>query len=826
MDLISSDGDIFRINFGQQSYHLPSTSSDICNTLLFMDSPSNSIPNLQQEAQGSSSTQFAEHDNDRVPMAVPSQTDQNVTVSQSSDNLRRSRRVPKPRTSIYDEYEEELKERANKPKRKRPAPPKKKPSSTQNSKPNDKVEKKKVTTIVKDGKPTLKANDKKVAPKPKPAHEQVEPALVPSNWTSVIPLLTSDFKNQYSVISRLKNPNMKPVPYAGDIIKLMAFINKFGSFFHSDLQNLSFQDFEVGLDLYPGDPKGNAAGIMKGTNDTPLLLYPDFMAIKDIVCCQDKMNLLFLTLLDLTFAEGFDGKSAKKKGPLTTWENLKSSSKKVFSNPLYRLRLVAREWGYPREWRQQLPSDQDISKPRSALFEQDEQTPVVDPSHPEILTPNIYTWNTNEPLLLESDPLQNREIDKNGILALKPTDRVILLRVLTDWCASHSPAIHNEIYKLTHGKKDPVFGIQTQQVPRYAVEGVDNTMNQFKKLCTLIQSRYEIRSKKKHFVKQLKEGKKPDLSRKLEILKGIKADLKNVVKSEKDELLLSLYDKWVPLFEGELPDQPLANPFSERLYKLRLQEFFLGRVPHIGDFYMPRLHSYDESLEMSTFTDLRSLQALLSKFKNNEYSAFTLFENDGQSMSAQFKLFYHDTPSLAHDVAQGRNTSGKVYWYELCHDSATLLEFLDFLDYKISKPQDEKKEGNEKEKEMLDSEAQTLEQKPTATTDSNLSMNTNPLPKDAKYNTARKKLQILKEFLSDYYFILRQFEQMKVQFADMKPGKRQLRRIQRQTVNYNTEYDSEEYVDDEEENEEVDIYDDDNENDSSFDDGRAKRQRN
>lgn len=786
-----------------------------------MDSPSNSIQNLQQEAQGSSSAQLADHDHDRVSMAMPLQTDQSVSVSQSSDNLRRSRRVPKPRTSIYDEYEEELKERANKPKRKRPAPPKKKAPSTQNSKSNDKVEKKKTTSIAKDGKPTLKTNDKKVAPKPKPAHEQVEPALIPSNWTSVIPLLTSDFKNQYSVISRLKNPNMKPVPYAGDIIKLMAFINKFSSFFHSDLQNLSFQDFEVGLDLYPGDPNGSAAGIVKGPEDTSLLLYPDFMAIKDIVYCQDKMNLLFLSLLDLTFTENFDGKSAKKKGPLTTWENLKSSSKKVFSNPLYRLRLVAREWGYPREWRQQLPSDQDISKPKTALFEQDEQTPVVDPSHPEILTPNIYTWNANEPLPLESDPLYNREMDKNGILALKPMDRVVLLRALTDWCASHSSAIHDEIYKLTHGKKDPVFGIQTQQVPRYTIEGVDNTINQFKKLCSLIQSRYEIRSKKKHFVKQLKEGKKPDLSRKLEILKKIKAELKNAVKSEKDELLFSLYDKWVPLFEGELPDQPLANPFLERLYKLRLQEFFLGRVPHIGDFYMPRLHSYGDSLEMSTFTDLRNLQALLSKFKNNEYNAFTLFENDGQSMSAQFKLFYHDTPSLAHDVARGRNTSGKVYWYELCHDSATLLEFLEFLDYKIVKPQDEKKEGNEKEKEALNNEAHILEQK--STTDNNPSINTNPLPKDAKYNTARKKLQILKEFLSDYYFILRQFEQMKVQFADMKPGKRQLRRIQRQTVNYNTEYDSEEYVDDEEDDE-ADIYDD-NDNDSSFDDGRVKRQR-
>ena len=65
-----------------------------------MDSPSNSIQNLQQEAQGSSSAQLADHDHDRVSMTMPLQTDQSVSVSQSSDNLRRSRRVPKPRTSI------------------------------------------------------------------------------------------------------------------------------------------------------------------------------------------------------------------------------------------------------------------------------------------------------------------------------------------------------------------------------------------------------------------------------------------------------------------------------------------------------------------------------------------------------------------------------------------------------------------------------------------------------------------------------------------------------------------------------------------------------
>lgn len=235
------------------------------------------------------------------------------------------------------------------------------------------------------------------------------------------------------------------------------------------------------------------------------------------------------------------------------------------------------------------------------------------------------------------------------------------------------------------------------------------------------------------------------------------------------------------------------------------------------------------------------MQELLSKFKDNKYNAFTLFENDGQSMSAQFKLFYHDTPSLAHDVAQGKNTLGKVYWYEMCHDSATLLEFLEFLDCKIAKPKDEKKEEKDGEKDsVVVTEAPTVEQKPNSAADSNTSLNTNPLPKDAKYNTARRKLQILKDFLHDYYYILRELEQMKVQFADMKPGKRQLRRIQRQNVNYNTEYDSEEYVDDEdddvddddddddemeEEEEDDDDDDDDEKNDSFSSNGRTKRQR-
>lgn len=114
-----------------------------------MDSQPDSIQNLQQEAQGDSSTPVADLNHDRIPLDTSSQTDFNTTTSQSLDNLRRSRRVPKPRSSIYDEYEEELKERANKPKRKRPAASKKKPSTTQKDKPSSKVEKRRLPRLIR-----------------------------------------------------------------------------------------------------------------------------------------------------------------------------------------------------------------------------------------------------------------------------------------------------------------------------------------------------------------------------------------------------------------------------------------------------------------------------------------------------------------------------------------------------------------------------------------------------------------------------------------------------------------------------------------------------
>lgn len=698
-----------------------------------------------------------------------------VVPVENTTGLRRSTRVHKPRTDISFEEDEIF------------APKK------------HKKKKKKVTKKVKgDGKKTVSHKSVnnhstlKITLSKKPAKLLVkhaatptpslqEPILNPGDWTSNVPLLSSDFKTHQSVVSRLKSPNMKSVPYAGDVIKSMTFVNKFNRYFAAELQNLSFQDYEIGLDLYPEPVVGKVPKQQQQQVEMTKqrkLLYQDYIPVKEVIGYQDKMNLLFLSLLNLIFTQV---KKDEEFEPITLNE-INSSSKKAFAPLMTLLRERCRSWGYPREWRSPCLVP-DVSKPISSLFPVNDNGPPVDPNNPEILTRNIYTWFQSSPVPLEDDPIQNPDLDRMGILALNPADRIVLLRALTDWCSGYSTLIHNEIYHLSHFKKDQAFGVHTQHVPRYFVEGAEPTFKKFVKLTSLVQARFEIRSKKKHFRKLLKEGKNNDFGKKLEILKEIKDALKNVPKEEKEKTIISLYDKWAQVFEGELNDNPLNNPFDDELYKLRSQEFFIGRVPHMGDFYLPRLQTYCETQSINTFTDLRTLKELLQKFSTHEYNTYTLFENYGQLMSAQFKLFYHDSPSLIRDTARGVNTVGKVYWYEMCHDSKSLKEFLEVLDYKIALP----KEKEDNEGEQQDESAINEEKSETSL------VNKHPLPKDARYNTARNKLKMLHEYLSELYYILVEFEQLKVQYADMNPGKRQLRRMQTRT--YTTEYDSEGDVD-------------------------------
>lgn len=666
--------------------------------------------------------------------------------------------------------------------------------------------------------------------------EFYEPPVIDNNWTPNMPLPSTEFKTHHSILSRMKNPNMRPVAYAGDVVKLMSFVNKFHLFFAPELLNLSFQDFEVGLDLYPGSATGSASGIFD-TKTQRNLYYQDMIPVKNVVAAQDRMNLLFLTLLKLTFSTSKSTEIQTKAQPQATMSQLKTS-KKLYSTLVKQLRENARVWGYPREWRDSSLTNEELATPQTRLFENDDGGLPVDPKNPEILTSNIYTWSRREPVPFENDPLQNTELDKKGILALEPEDRIICLRALTDWCGAQSPRIRTETYHLSHFKRDPTFGIQTYHAPRYLVEGPAVTYAQFKKLCSIIQSRYEIRSKKKHVKKHLRNGRRPDLALKLNLLKEIKATLSAVPKEERDKTLISLYDKWCKLFNGEILDNPLSDPFEDELYRLRQQEFFVGRVPHIGDFFLPRLQTYPSSPVASTYLDLRNLQSLFEDYANGTIDAFTLFENHGQSMSQQFKLLYRDTPALLRDTVQGKATCSKNYWYEMCHDCQTLQEFLEFLDYKIvpGEPSQDSGSAQEQGKEaptedMPQTDLPTVNhqvevpssevEKPKENGekkggDSTSTINKHPLPKESRFNAARNKLKCLKDFLSGMLPVLRVFEQLRQEYSDMKPGKRVLRRSQRRGADYDTGAASEEEEVDDEYLEEVD--EEENASDESVDD--------
>ncbi|CCK69319.1 Ioc3p KNAG_0C02070 [Huiozyma naganishii CBS 8797] len=716
----------------------------------------------------------------------------------TNTGLRRSARVPKPRVDIEIEYSTEKR------------PYKKRAKTAGKPGPKPKKTSKGAKTSVKDaGK-----NDKKKDPKPNakkpgqvskksatkgsalPAQKKStsnpissgiglqEPVLTGTNWASATPLLNSDFKTQHSIVSRLKSPNTIMVPYAGDIIKIMSFINKFSVLFGSDLLGLSFQDFEIGLDLYPGASSGSFMGVYSDMKQK-YVLYQDILPIKDVIASQDKVTLLFVTLLKVVYAK------EKDIGEPLELQDVKPFPKKAVKSTLEKLQTDAKEWGYPMEWR--AFANIDRKTPINKHFEHDDTVPV-DTKVPHILCPNIYDWPSNAPLEDEQNPLKTPELADKGILALQPNDRVIMLRALVDWCVTQSIQVHNQIHHLSHLKFEPEFGVQTQHVPRYLIDGDKSTFLLFKKLCHLVQNRLEIRSKKKHYKKLLRQGKQPELQKKLDTIKEIKDALQKADDPEQeDRLLTSFYDKWVSVFEGELHDNPLANPFANEVYQLRCQEFFIGRIPHMGDFYLPRLHSYGSDAKISTFTDLRTLNDILQKFQEGVYNSDTLFENFGQNMSSQFKVLYHDTPSLVRDVNKGVSTHGKVYWYEVCHDLKTLQEFIELIDLKIFRAPAKTDvtatiaDGPLASKEVTPVANEPVEKPdaPSASKDKmthDTTVNKHPLPKDPKYNLSRARLQIMKDYLSKMHFVLAAYEDLKEKYGDMKPGRRQLRRVHK--LNY------------------------------------------
>ncbi|CCH59932.1 hypothetical protein TBLA_0C01170 [Henningerozyma blattae CBS 6284] len=465
-------------------------------------------------------------------------------------------------------------------------------------------------------------------------------------------------------------PYSKVIPYARYIVKIMTFINKFESFFPLELLDLSYQDFEIGLSLI----------------DEKLLEKNEESALKLI---RDKMDLLCLSLLKLLFAKE-NNEVFKPRGSIMNYRKTKSPYGKL----LQQLRKSLDIYGYPIEWKTQEYDSENNSQ--NTLHDKMNEEPV-DPNHPEILIPD-NPYSTNFLLLpLEEDPLQNRRIEKVGLIALEPLDRVIFLSTLCTWCLSYSVPIRTEINYLTNIFKGYV-SVDTQYVPRYLKKGSFETKHDFLNLCKKVEIRIEKRKRRRGLNPASQSQRTKDLKAQLDILDSIKKSLKFVkTTTEKNEInLIKNYKKWCQIFDIEssliVESNPISNPYKELQYKLRLNEFFVNRIPKIGDFYIPRLHTYSllkskstNNEEFSVYTDLINLETLLDEFKNGNYTARDIYysiKNSNLTISLRFKLLFHNTSGAINGInfTEKRFKACDNYWYEICYDSKSLLTFIKYLE--------------------------------------------------------------------------------------------------------------------------------------------------
>lgn len=445
--------------------------------------------------------------------------------------------------------------------------------------------------------------------------------LYTKNWCAAIPLpsrLSDEDQSNNADIPQIEKPNLNdilkqessdlliPLLYAGKIIRIMSFLNKFHTFFNTtELLTLSFQDFENGLN------------IKESTED-----------ISIIKNCQDKMNYLYYSLLRLLF---------DNQQKTATFEHF-LELRHPYSRYIPLLRKSCFEWGIVKEWRN-----------------------------------------------LEEGGFFTTGIEKVGLFALKPMDRLIILDSLVLYCLSQSSAIHDVIQEINHDKRDLALVDESYYVTRYFLKGSQNTINSFESLCEQVQ--FHLERKRVNMIKK-KRVMKEEFKDQCKVLRECKEIIRNISPNEdKSKMIISLYDKWLVLFEGIILDNPLNDPYNDDLYTLRLLDFFVGRISEIGDFYLPQLHVFQQgNNDFALFKDLISLLKLFEKFDKGEIDSISLFEEFHGTVSNQFKVFFHDRRNIASQLSfkdTYDNTDG-VYWYEICNDTKSLQTFIGKLDELIS----------------------------------------------------------------------------------------------------------------------------------------------
>lgn len=208
--------------------------------------------------------------------------------------------------------------------------------------------------------------------------------------------------------------------YAGDIVYVIAFLNKFRDILY--IYNIGPQDIEEGLSL--GQEDGNNSYV------SPL------------------MELLYCNLLTLIL---------NRKKPIQPTSQ---------ANAISELKSMLPTLGLPKQWRQ----DQIVVTVK--VSPKDFEDPV-DPNNSQVLQSEIYKNSTPPPS--SRNPFLSPDFEKNGLKGIKdPIDRLIMIRCFIQWSFLVSNTVKNYITQSTQaqeilGDKDTYYG------PRSILKGFKNT---------------------------------------------------------------------------------------------------------------------------------------------------------------------------------------------------------------------------------------------------------------------------------------------------------------------------------------------------------------
>ena len=468
------------------------------------------------------------------------------------------------------------------------------------------------------------------------------------SWTPNVPLRNRDFQHFDETIhdAWFKDIDMQQRPFASYIMKIMSFINKFDALFDKALRSISFKDMWEGLSM--------------DIQDGPSTESQERM---------DNINLLLHSLMRLLFWEG-----STTTGFIPAEMSKFKKMKQPYGKMVGKLWSSEKEWGSPKEWRTEFALENKVDESTEP-----DRSLLVDPAVQEILTDTSDVLPLHIPIDKEENPFYScprATIDEFGVFAMPEfKDRVILLHYLVDLNLACSPIIRRDVNELSNVKHDQLF---TYVVPNFLRDGIDQTLEDFADLCESIM--IYINSKR-----NMKQNK---YKQQIPVLDKIRGALNSVGKNEtqrRQEVILSMFKKWCTLLDSTIPSNSLLDPYSGDVERLRQQEFFVGRIDAIGDFFVPRMHTYENSNEITNlYTDLLSLLDIFDRYTKNEINDYEIFGEFEGKIDTKFSLLYRDTPINVKSTVNGEFDTKTNSWYELCEDSKSLQTFIDKLSDIIS----------------------------------------------------------------------------------------------------------------------------------------------